>query len=257
MGNSDRAVGAAGRPGRGRRASSAIGPPGSHPNCSAKRLLGWVGAGRGQVPRLDRPVRQGPRAQRPEIPREPLADRRGEERHRRLPPDRHLLEGYRRLHLPDDRRRDVVACSPASVYRSSFPLAGLLKRWNSRSTSKWNGFRPAGPSPRALALSTSPTSTLAGTFYYLCGVLDAPSRAVVHWEIRERMTELRRRTDPCNGPRSVTPGVTPRVITDNGPQKFVATGDFKEFIRLSGMTHVKTSCPTTPNPTAKSNASTR
>jgi putative transposase len=35
------------------------------------------------------------------------------------------------------------------------------------------------------------------------------------------------------------PGVKPRVISDNGPQ-FIAK-DFKEFIRLSGMTHVRTS----------------
>ena len=35
------------------------------------------------------------------------------------------------------------------------------------------------------------------------------------------------------------PGVTPRIISDNGPQ-FIAK-DFKEFIPISGMTHVKTS----------------
>jgi len=35
------------------------------------------------------------------------------------------------------------------------------------------------------------------------------------------------------------PGVKPRVISDNGPQ-FIAR-DFKEFIRFSGMTHVRTS----------------
>jgi transposase InsO family protein len=35
------------------------------------------------------------------------------------------------------------------------------------------------------------------------------------------------------------PGVTPRVISDNGPQ-FIAK-DFKEFVRLCGMTHVRTS----------------
>jgi len=35
------------------------------------------------------------------------------------------------------------------------------------------------------------------------------------------------------------PDVRPRIISDNGPQ-FIAK-DFKEFIRLSGMTHVKTS----------------
>jgi hypothetical protein len=35
------------------------------------------------------------------------------------------------------------------------------------------------------------------------------------------------------------PGMTPRIISDNGPQ-FIAK-DFKEFIRIAGMTHVKTS----------------
>jgi len=35
------------------------------------------------------------------------------------------------------------------------------------------------------------------------------------------------------------PGARPRIISDNGPQ-FIAR-DFKEFIRISGMTHVKTS----------------
>jgi len=34
-------------------------------------------------------------------------------------------------------------------------------------------------------------------------------------------------------------GVKPRIISDNGPQ-FIAK-DFKEFIRISGMTHVRTS----------------
>ena len=35
------------------------------------------------------------------------------------------------------------------------------------------------------------------------------------------------------------PEARPRIISDNGPQ-FIAK-DFKEFIRLSGMTHVRTS----------------
>jgi len=35
------------------------------------------------------------------------------------------------------------------------------------------------------------------------------------------------------------PGATPRIISDNGPQ--FLSRDFKEFIRISGMTHVKTS----------------
>ena len=35
------------------------------------------------------------------------------------------------------------------------------------------------------------------------------------------------------------PGVNPRIISDNGPQ-FMAK-DFKEYVRLCGMTHVRTS----------------
>src|SRR3712207_9513649 len=35
------------------------------------------------------------------------------------------------------------------------------------------------------------------------------------------------------------PDARPRVISDNGPQ-FIAK-DFKEFIRIAGMTHVRTS----------------
>ena len=38
--------------------------------------------------------------------------------------------------------------------------------------------------------------------------------------------------------REAFPGETPRLISDNGPQ-FVAR-EFKEFVRLCGMTHVRT-----------------
>lgn len=39
--------------------------------------------------------------------------------------------------------------------------------------------------------------------------------------------------------REIFPGATPRIISDNGPQ-FVSR-DFKDFIRISSMSHVKTS----------------
>jgi transposase InsO family protein len=39
--------------------------------------------------------------------------------------------------------------------------------------------------------------------------------------------------------REKYPGVNPRIISDNGPQ-FIAK-DFKQFIRVCGMTHVRTS----------------
>lgn len=39
--------------------------------------------------------------------------------------------------------------------------------------------------------------------------------------------------------RELFPGAAPRIISDNGPQ-FIAK-DFKEFVRICGMTHVRTS----------------
>jgi putative transposase len=68
--------------------------------------------------------------------------------------------------------------------------------------------------------------------------MDGYSRFLVHWDLREQMTEadveiiLERAKEQY-------PGVRPRVISDNGPQ-FIAK-DFKEFIRISGITHVRTS----------------
>ena len=79
---------------------------------------------------------------------------------------------------------------------------------------------------------------IAGTFYYLCSILDGFSRAVVHWEIREAMREADVETILQRG-RELHPSARPRVISDNGPQ-FIAR-DFKEFVRIAGMTHVRTS----------------
>jgi putative transposase len=79
---------------------------------------------------------------------------------------------------------------------------------------------------------------VSGTFYYLTSVLDGCSRYIVHWEIRESMTE---RDVETIVQRALErhPGEKPRIISDNGPQ-FIAR-DFKEFIRLTGVTHVRTS----------------
>jgi transposase-like protein len=79
---------------------------------------------------------------------------------------------------------------------------------------------------------------IAGTFYYLCSLLDGYSRFIVHWEIRESMTEADV-TTILQRAREKFPDARPRIISDNGPQ-FIAK-DFKEFIRIAGMTHVRTS----------------
>ena len=145
------------------------------------------------------------------------------------------LEGYRRLTFMM-LDHDVVAISPSSVYRV-LSSAGLLKRWNNKPSKKGTGFiQPLKPHEHwHIDISYI---NICGTFYYLCSLLDGCSRTIIHWELREKMTEkdveiiLQRA-------REKYPQVTPRIISDNGPQ-FIAK-DFKEFIRIAGMTHVRTS----------------
>lgn len=132
--------------------------------------------------------------------------------------------------------QDVVAASPSSVYRV-LSGAGLLDRWNVKPSKKGTGFvQPLRPHEH-WHIDVAYLN-LGGTFYYLCSVLDGASRAIVHWEIREAMTEA---DIECilQRAREAHPDERPRIISDNGPQ-FVAK-DFKEFIRLTGMTHVRTS----------------
>jgi putative transposase len=131
---------------------------------------------------------------------------------------------------------DVVAVSPASVYRV-LKQAGLMATHNTKPSLKGKGFvQPLKPHEHwHVDISYI---NIAGTFYYLCSLLDGCSRFIVHWEIRESMTEADVQTI-IQRARELHLGVTPRIISDNGPQ-FIAK-DFKEFIRICGMTHVRTS----------------
>jgi len=145
------------------------------------------------------------------------------------------LEGYRRLTFMM-LDADVVACSPASVYRV-LKQAGLLAGSSPVPSKKGTGFvQPLAPHEHwHIDISYL---NIAGTFYFLCSILDGLSRFTVHWEIREKMEE----SDVeivVQRAREAYPDARPRIITDNGPQ-FIAK-DFKEFIRQAGMTHVKTS----------------
>jgi putative transposase len=145
------------------------------------------------------------------------------------------LEGYRRLTFMM-LDADVVACSPASVYRA-LKKAGLLAGCTPNVTKKGTGYvQPLTPH-QEWHVDVSYLN-IAGTFYFLCSVLDGYSRFLVHWEIREKMEEIDVETI-LQRARERFPGVTPRIISDNGPQ-FIAK-DFKEFIRVVGMTHVRTS----------------
>ena len=129
-----------------------------------------------------------------------------------------------------------VACSPASTYRV-LKAAGLLAGQAPTPTKKGTGFvQPLTPHEH-WHVDVSYLN-ITGTFYFLCSILDGCSRLIVHHEIREKMAAIDVETI-IQRAREAYPGVTPRIITDNGPQ-FIAK-DFKEFIRIAGMTHVKTS----------------
>lgn len=149
--------------------------------------------------------------------------------------DEHSREGYRRLtYMMMDA--EIVAVSPSSVYRV-LKHAGLLDRWNRKASKKGDGFHQPLQAHDHWHIDISYIN-ICGTFYYLCNILDGYSRSIIHWDIRPHMTEwdieiLLQRA------REKYPQATSRIISDNGPQ-FISR-DFKEFIRISGMTHVKTS----------------
>jgi putative transposase len=147
----------------------------------------------------------------------------------------HPDEGYRRMTFMM-LDADVVACSPSSVYRV-LKKAGLLRGQTPNVTKKGTGFVQPLKAHQEWHVDVSYLN-IAGTFYFLCSILDGYSRFIVHWEIRDKMEEIDVETI-LQRAREKLPTERPRIITDNGPQ-FIAK-DFKEFIRIAGMTHVRTS----------------
>lgn len=148
---------------------------------------------------------------------------------------RNPLNGYRRLcFMMIDA--NIVAVSPSTV-RNVLKKAGLMDRWSNKGSKKGTGFlQPSRPHQHWHVDVTY--VNIAGTFFYLTTVLDGYSRYIVHWEIRESMKEQDIEL-VVERAREAVPGVCPRIISDNGPQ-FIAR-DFKEYVRLCGMSHVRTS----------------
>lgn len=148
--------------------------------------------------------------------------------------DHHPTDGYRRLTfmMLDN---DIVAVSPSTTYRV-LKSAGRLDRRNWAPSKKGTGFvQPDGPH-RHWHTDISYIN-LGGTFYFLITVLDGYSRYIVHWEIRESAKEIDIET-VLQRALEKFPEAKPRIISDNGPQ-FIAR-DFKTFIRILGLTHVRT-----------------
>jgi transposase-like protein len=145
------------------------------------------------------------------------------------------MEGYRRLTFMM-LDADIVAVSPTSVWRV-LGQAGLLSKWNGKPSKKGTGFEQPLTAHQHWHIDVSYIN-MSGTFYYLCSILDGCSRYIVNWDLRESMTEADIEII-LERAKELHPEARPRVISDNGPQ-FIAK-DFKEFIRISGMTHVRTS----------------
>ena len=149
--------------------------------------------------------------------------------------EQHPDDGYRRLsYMMLDE--NVAAISPSSVYRT-LKMAGMLRKWARKASKKGTGFHQPTKAHQHWHIDISYIN-LSGTFYYLCSILDGYSRYIVHWELREQMTEQDVEVILLRA-KERFPGTHPRIISDNGPQ-FVARA-FKEFIRVSGMTHVRAS----------------
>ncbi|MEI7485556.1 MAG: IS3 family transposase [Ignavibacteriota bacterium] len=148
----------------------------------------------------------------------------------------HLGEGYRRLTcmMTDD---DVAAVSPSTTYRI-LKGYGLPDEFNSvKTTTKGTGFvQPTKPHEHWH--TDIKYVSFHGCFLFLISVIDGFSRYIVHHELRLNMQEydagitIQRALEKF-------PGVTPRIISDNGSQ-FISH-DFADFLKFTGLSHVRTS----------------
>lgn len=154
----------------------------------------------------------------------------------------HTGEGYRRLTymMIDD---NVVAASPSAVYRI-LKRAGLLNKWNmTKKSSKGRGFeQPKGPHQNSSAVADWHVDikyvNYKGTFLFLISVIDGYSRYITHHELRQYMQEFDVELTIQKALEKF-PGVTPRIISDNGSQ-FISK-DFAKYLKFAGLQHIKTS----------------
>lgn len=149
--------------------------------------------------------------------------------------DKNPEEGYRRLtYMMIDH--NVAAVSATAVYRI-LKHAGRLGRWNKRSRSKGKGFEQPTQPHQHWHIDVSYIN-VSGTFYYLCSLLDGYTRSIISWRLGEQMRQADIEIVIQRG-HELYPNTKPRIISDNGPQ-FIAR-DFKQLIRVLGMSHVRTS----------------
>jgi transposase InsO family protein len=147
----------------------------------------------------------------------------------------HPLDGYRRLtYMMLDA--DVAAVSAATVYRVLSQAGRLGRNW-AKPSKKGTGFVQPLKAHEHWHIDISYLN-IAGTFYFLISILDGYSRFIVDWDIFPNMYEESVEI-VVQRAKEKFPHACPRIISDNGGQ-FIAR-DFKELVRLLGMTHVRTS----------------
>jgi putative transposase len=146
------------------------------------------------------------------------------------------LSGYRRM-CYEMTDADIAAVSPTTVFRV-LRDNGMMNRFKRPAPSqKGTGFEQPFKAHEHWHIDISYLN-ICGTFYYLCSILDGYSRKITGWGIGEKMTEKDVEIIVQTA-REKYPEARPRIISDNGVQ-FIAR-DFKEFVRILGMTQVRTS----------------
>ena len=147
----------------------------------------------------------------------------------------HPDEGYRRLtYMMLDA--GIVAVSASTVYRVLKNAGCLQPRW-AKTSRKGKGFHQPEKPHEHWHIDMCYIN-IRGTFYYLAIIIDGYSRYIVHWHLGESMTSADVEIILQEAVEKY-PDAKPRIISDNGPQ-FISR-DFKEMVRISGMTHVRTS----------------
>jgi transposase InsO family protein len=123
----------------------------------------------------------------------------------------HPGEGYRRLtYMMLDA--DIVAVSPATTYRVLIE-AGLMRRWPRTPSKKGQGFQQPLAPHEHWHIDIAHLR-IAGTFFFLCTVLDGCSRYIVHWELRLQMTVFEVELTVQRA-KEKFPDAHARVISDN------------------------------------------
>lgn len=148
---------------------------------------------------------------------------------------KHPGHGYRRLAwmLTDD---DVAYASPSTVYRI-LKGHGLLTLQERKPSRKGKGFNQPTKPHQHWHIDFS-YFKIGSVFSYFIAVLGGYSRAILAWDLREKMEE-RDAEVVVQMAKEIYRDAKPRIISDQGSQ--FRSNDFKRFVTDIEATHVMTS----------------